>query len=466
MSETDLELLKRYAREHAEDAFAEIVRRHLNLVYSAAFRQVRSPQLAEEVAQSAFLDLARNAARLKPGTILTAWLYQVTRPTTIDVVRREARRQLREQVASEMTAMNATDDDWTHIEPLLDEAMHALDETDRAAVLLRYFENKSLREVGQALGTSDDAAQKRVSRAVERLRECLAKRGVTVGASGLVVAVSVNAVRSAPIGLSGTISTATALAGAAIQTSTTMVAAKAVAMTTIQKAIIAATLAAAVGTALYEARRASTIRADLLNLQQEQQATLADADRLKTENQQLTVRLRAQTDEIDALRKGQNELLQLRGQVGVLRQQLADLSGKLAQRDDRTNELASAWALGSVKWLAQWKDAGLGSPESALETYWWAIASGNVEKLQRCMVFRVSGEPVSNLFATREARSESYPLKSGRIGGIRLHSCSQTSDGSVPSLESAKIEVEMMRRVREEEGFPPTPDGSPAWVGG
>ena len=74
------------------------------------------------------------------------------------VRRREARRQLREQIATEMNAINATTADWTHIEPLLDEAMHALDDTDRAAVLLRYFENKSLREVGATLGTSENAA--------------------------------------------------------------------------------------------------------------------------------------------------------------------------------------------------------------------------------------------------------------------------------------------------------------------
>src|SRR6185295_9040846 len=180
MTDTDLELLRHYARDHAEDAFAELVRRHLDLVHSAAIRQVRSSQLAEEVAQSVFTDLARNAGKLQPDTILTALLYQVTRRTAIDVVRREARRQLREQIATEMNAMNATADDWTHIEPLLDEAMSALDETDRAAVLLRYFENKSLREVGVSLGTSDDAAQKRVNRALERLRKFFAKRGLTV----------------------------------------------------------------------------------------------------------------------------------------------------------------------------------------------------------------------------------------------------------------------------------------------
>ena len=103
-------------------------------------------------------------------------------------------------------ARKATAANWTHIEPLLDEAMHALDETDRAAVLLRYFENKSLREVGAALGTSDDAAQKRVSRAVERLREFFAKRGLSVGASGLAVVISANAIQMAPAGLTVSIS--------------------------------------------------------------------------------------------------------------------------------------------------------------------------------------------------------------------------------------------------------------------
>jgi RNA polymerase sigma factor (sigma-70 family) len=162
MSGSDLELLAQYARQHAEDAFAEIVHRHLDLVFSAALRQVRSPQLAEEVAQSVFTDLARQAHRLAADIVLTAWLYQVTRRTAIDVVRREARRQVREQAACELNAMNAAASDWTHIEPLLDDTMQALEDSDRTSVLLRYFENKSLREVGETLGTNEDAARKRV----------------------------------------------------------------------------------------------------------------------------------------------------------------------------------------------------------------------------------------------------------------------------------------------------------------
>ena len=123
MTPNDLELLKQYRTEGSEEAFAALVQRHLDLVYSAALRQVRSPQLAEEVAQSVFTDLSLKASQLKPDTVLTAWLYQVTRRTAIDVVRSEARRQFREQIALEMNAMNANADDWTQIEPLLDEAM-------------------------------------------------------------------------------------------------------------------------------------------------------------------------------------------------------------------------------------------------------------------------------------------------------------------------------------------------------
>jgi len=217
---SDLDLLRQFARENSQDAFTEIVRRHVNLVYSAALRQVRSPQLVEEIAQSVFADLAHSAGKLNSETILTAWLYAVTRRTAIDAIRKESRRQLREQIVVEMNDMNATANDWTQIEPQLDDAMAALDETDRAVILLRYFENKNLREVGESLKISDDAAQKRASRAVERLREFFSKQKITIGASGLAVLISANAVQSAPIGLAATISAAAVLAGTAVHTST------------------------------------------------------------------------------------------------------------------------------------------------------------------------------------------------------------------------------------------------------
>ncbi len=323
MMTADSQLLDRYLREKSQAAFAELVRRHLDLVYSAALRQVRSPQLAEEISQSVFTDLARDAHKLKPDTVLTAWLYQVARRTAIDVVRRESRRQARERLAVEMAAMNSASD-WTQIEPLLDDAMDALEETDRAAVLLRYFDNKSLREVGQALGTSDDAAQKRVSRAVDRLREFFSKRGVTVGAAGLVVVISANAAQAAPAGLAAAISTATVFAATTVQTSTTIAATKAIAMTTFQKALVASTVALLAGTGIYAARQASQIHA----LKQQQAPLIQQLTQLQQERDDATNREAALVDKIAGMESDQAELLKLRGEIGLLHNQTNEL-GKL-----------------------------------------------------------------------------------------------------------------------------------------
>ncbi|MCW5551670.1 MAG: sigma-70 family RNA polymerase sigma factor [Verrucomicrobiae bacterium] len=353
VNDRDLQLLARYHRQHAEDAFAEIVRRHLNLVYSAALRQVRSPQLAEEVAQSVFTDLARQAANLKPETVLSAWLYQVTRRTAIDVVRREARRQLREQIATEMNAMNATADEWPHIEPLLDEAMSALDDTDRTAVLLRYFENKSLREVGQTLGASEEAARKRLSRAVERLREFLAKRGVSVGTSGLIAVVTANAIQAAPVGLAVSISATAALAGSMLATTTT---ATQVTMNWLNLKSIAAIAAAAItagtGTFLVQERETSRLR-------EQQQDMVIQHEELVRERDFALASAAAKSDELDRVQKDKLELLRLRGEVGVLRRQAKELESSktenvqlraaLAAKEQSLESLASDSPEGSDK---------------------------------------------------------------------------------------------------------------------
>ncbi len=330
---SDLDLLRQFTRENSQDAFSEIVRRHLDLVYSAALRQVRSPQLAEEVAQSVFTDLARNAGKMSgtgvpPVSSLTPWLYAVTRRTAIDIIRKESRRQLREQIAVEMNDMNATANDWTQIAPFLDDAMAALDETDRNAVLLRYFENKSLREVGEALGASEDTAQKRVSRAVERLREFFSKRNVTIGAGGLAILISANAVQSAPVGLAATISAAAILTGTAVHTSTVIAATKTIAMTILQKTIIVATLAAAVGTGIFEAHQNSQLRDQVQTLQQQQTASTEQLRQLQRERDDATNRLTAliaENEQLKASRKAA-ELLKLRGEVGALRQSLANMA--------------------------------------------------------------------------------------------------------------------------------------------
>ena len=333
----DAQLLRDYAEAKSQDAFTQLVRRHLDLVYSAAVRQVRSPQLAEEISQSVFTDLARAADKLKPDTVLTAWLYQVARRTAIDVIRRESRRQARERLAVEMAAMNTTAD-WNQIAPVLEDAMETLDETDRAAILLRYFENKSLREVGQSLGTSDDAAQKRVSRAVERLREFFSKRGVTIGAGGLVVLISANAVHAAPVTLLPAIST-TVLAGTTIHGSTAINATKSAVMPTLQKTIAGTVVAALVGTGIYQARQAGRLRAQVAALQQENSFPNEQIQLLQQQNGALSNKLAALLDENARLKKDDAELLKLRGEVGSLRLATNELA-KVQEQVRQTNQPA------------------------------------------------------------------------------------------------------------------------------
>ncbi len=332
MSDTDSNLVTQFAQHNSQDAFTALVDRHLNLVYSAALRQVRSPQLAEEIAQSVFADLATQATRLKLDTILTAWLYQVTRRTAIDVIRRESRRQARERLAAEMTAMN-TSADWTQIEPLLDEAMDSLDETDRAAVLLRFFENKSLREVGAALGTSDDAAQKRVSRALDQLREYFGKRGATVAATGLVLIISANAVQAAPVGLAAAISTA-AFTGATLATSAIAATTKTIAMSTSQKLIFAGTLAAALGFAIVEAQKLSSAKSQLSALKQTQRELAQSIASDKTNYQQRIADLQSENSRLN---KNSTELLRLRNEVTKLRKDAASNNHSAAAKTPLTD---------------------------------------------------------------------------------------------------------------------------------
>src|SRR3954471_15988091 len=205
MDMSDTDLLHRYAQDGAADAFSALVHRHVNLVYSVARRHVPSASAAEDVTQSVFIELARHARNIKPGTPLVAWLHVVSRRTAINAVRDASRRQARERIAAEIAAMKSPASDWSGIEPLLDEAVESLPETDRAAILLRFFENKSLREVGASLGTTDDAAQKRITRAVESLRTFFVRRGVVVTATGLATDISAHAIEAGPAGLAASI---------------------------------------------------------------------------------------------------------------------------------------------------------------------------------------------------------------------------------------------------------------------
>ena len=223
MMTEDMELVREYARHQSEEAFATLVSRHVNLVYSVALRRLGDASLAEEVTQAAFIILARKAGSLGSRTILSAWLCRTAQYTAANAIRAEGRRHGREQKVYVQSLLNPPEPEtptWREIAPLLDLAMAELGEKDHSAIVLRFFEGKDLKQVGAALGVNENAAKTRVSRAVEKLRQFFVRRGVILPAAVLTASISANSVQAAPAALAKT-ATAVALAkGAAASAST------------------------------------------------------------------------------------------------------------------------------------------------------------------------------------------------------------------------------------------------------
>lgn len=193
-------LLRDFLATRSEAAFSDLVRAQIDLVYSAARRICAGDtHLAEDITQTVFADLARKAARLPGDVVLSAWLYRHTFFVASSMIRTERRRRAREQEAVAMNATHeAAEPDWALLAPHLDEAMNALVEADRRALVLRYFDKLDLRAVGERLGVSEDTAQKRVARALERLKTRFAKKGVSVSLTALAAGLLAHAVSAAP----------------------------------------------------------------------------------------------------------------------------------------------------------------------------------------------------------------------------------------------------------------------------
>ena len=330
-AKSDAQLLRRYAEEKSEPAFGEIVHRHADLVYSAARRQVGSPDLAGEIAQSVFIDLARKArslaGSLREDASLAGWLFRATRYAALNLMRQERRRHARErQVMQDLHSISESAPDWNSVAPLLDEAISALDEQERDALLLRYFKNQDFRAVGAALGVSDDTAQKRVARSLEKLRATLQRRGVTTSTTALSAALASHAVQAAPAGLAAAWISAS-LADAAIKGGATFTLLKLMSMTKFQLGLGAIIVGGLTATVAIEHQSTSQMRG-------ENQALRLQLAGLAADNGSLSNRLREASPARPVAGDQLRELLRLRGEVGMLREK-TNLLARLQEENRR-----------------------------------------------------------------------------------------------------------------------------------
>ena len=346
----DHELLQRYAASRCEAAFTELVKRYVDLVHSAALRQVGGDaHLAQDVTQAVFIDLARKAASLPGSAVLAGWLYTGTCYAAAKAVRSEQRWRLREQEANRMQeslSESALEPEWDQLRPALDAVMHELNEQDRDAVLFRYFEGRQLAEVGAKLGLSEDAARKRVGRAMDKLRELLAKRGVTSSATALVALLSGHAVTAAPVGMAVNIAGA-ALASAATGTGTGLTLLKIMTMTKLKLGIISALIVTgAAAPLILQHQTTLQLRRENQSLRQQGDQMAERLAPLAAENTRLS-NLLAQTDQSVATERS-SELLRLRAEVTRLRADAPEAgrtSTASANNPDDASILATAQTL-------------------------------------------------------------------------------------------------------------------------
>ncbi len=220
----DMTLLREYSRGNSEEAFAALVSRHVNLVYSVALRDVRDPHLAADITQAVFVILARKAKSLDAKVVLSGWLCRTARYASANALTIQRRRERREQEAYMQSALNEPEPDaWAQIAPLLGGAMEQLRQKDHDAVVLRFFEVKSFQEIGVALGASENAAKKRVAYALEKLRKFFRKHGVASTTAAIAVALSANSVQAAPATVANSVTAVAVAKGATASASTLIV---------------------------------------------------------------------------------------------------------------------------------------------------------------------------------------------------------------------------------------------------
>lgn len=330
----DAELLRRYAEEKSEGAFAELVQRHLGLVYACALRRVAGDaQMAEDVTQLVFTDVARHAAALRRQPVLAGWLFTSTRFAAAKAMRTARRRLEREQKAYIMQQLSqdvTARIDWEKARPVLDDAIGELSDVDREAVLLRYFEGRDFSSVGAKLNLTGNAARMRVERALEKLRTRLERRGITSTTAVIATVLTNQTIVAMPAGLATSVTSA-ALAGGALAggVGTGVGALAAIGfMTKMQIGIVTALVGAGATGFVIQAHHSATLRLDVGRLQQQNQEIAA----LRTENR----RLENVAAEIARLRQDDAELGRLRDEAAALQESLRKIARlRAGQSSDR-----------------------------------------------------------------------------------------------------------------------------------
>ncbi len=372
----DRQLLSGYIEDASEAAFRELVARHVNLVYSVALREVGGDEhLAKDVAQIVFVDLARKARSLGRDVVLAGWLHRATRYAARQTLRAQRRRQAREEQA---IAMNDTPSDsdahWEQIGPELDQALDCLNRSDRDALVLRYFSQHSFADIGAALGSSEDTARKRVTRALAKLRLLLERRGVTTSVATLSALLTAHAVQAAPVGLTATLAS-TSLAASASAGGITLTALKLMTMTKLKTGLASVVVIAAVSTPLVlQYQSAARLREENNALRSQLQTSAAPLAGTATPG----------TSEQPVNDEQYRELLRLRGEVSQLRRQSNELDNlrnenrKLRASAATPRNTAAADATTMDFPREAWSFVGYAEPTAAFQSMIWSLSNGRV----------------------------------------------------------------------------------------
>lgn len=389
----DHELLRNYVQSRSQDAFRQLVERHLPMVYATARRMVHDAHLAEDVAQNVFTTIASKGATIHPPQAVGGWLYNTTRHLSMHVVRSEQRRREREQVAVDMQFLNLNSDTDEIIE-LLEPAMAELEGEDGDAIMLRFMENRTFQEVGIELGISEDAARMRVNRALERLRSVFVRRGVTV--SGIILGgILTGSSGAVPSSLAATI-TATAF-GTAVAVSaakTTLIAMNWINAKGIT-AIVTATIVAGTSTYWWQQQKFERLRS-------EKEQWVAQTEKAKRDHEAERRKADAMAKELETLQSSARELHQLRNQVSQLRKEKDALQVTLREQavasvptEVEKGSPAMAFPPGTYIPKDKLTFAGYDTPEAGLQSLTYAMLFGTYE-----MVTEASGPEVTE----REAK--------------------------------------------------------------